>query len=73
MPQRVLATKLHIPPWRPGNVARPHLIARLQAWPGGGAQTDRGLRASRLWEGTLMVEWVNTPDDYRRVALACLG
>ncbi|MCB9077026.1 MAG: hypothetical protein H6631_05515 [Anaerolineaceae bacterium] len=58
-PDILLATKLYIPPPRPGSVARPHLVARLEA----GLQRQPGLTLISAPPGfgktTLLGQWIH--------------
>lgn len=72
MQQRVLTTKLHIPPWRVGNVARPRLVALAQAGIAEGRRLTLISAPAGYGKTTLVVEWVQALQTARPVAWLAL-
>lgn len=70
MPNRLLATKFHAPAWRPGSVARPRLVERLQAGLAAGrpgAPPNGRSLAIRAWLATALGQ----PDVLALAQAAC--
>ena len=59
MPTHILATKLYIPPRRPGIVLRPRLIERLNEGVSSGRQLTLVSAAAGFGKTTLVSEWVS--------------
>lgn len=71
MTQRLLETKLHIPAWRPTQVARPQLVAALHAGLAMGRKLTLISAPAGYGKTTLATEWVHAlPDDQRVIWLA---
>ncbi len=61
MPAPILATKLYIPPPRPGLVSRPHLVARLNEGLAAGRKLTLISAAAGFGKTTLLCEWISSP------------
>ncbi len=72
MMQRLLETKLHIPPWRAGSVSRTHLVAALQAGLEAGSKLTLISAPPGYGKTTLAVEWVQKAAIDRHVAWLAL-
>lgn len=59
MPNRLLATKFHAPAWRPGSVARPRLVERLQAGLAAGRPLTLIAAPAGYGKTTLAAEWLH--------------
>jgi LuxR family maltose regulon positive regulatory protein len=67
----LLATKLHVPAWRPGFVSRPRLVAALER--GGGRKLTLVSAGAGFGKTTLLAEWLaTTPAGERPVAWVSL-
>ncbi|GIK71961.1 MAG: helix-turn-helix transcriptional regulator [Chloroflexota bacterium] len=66
MTLRVLETKLHVPRWRAGNVARARLVAALEAGVAAGSKLTLISAPPGYGKTTLAVEWVQRTVDGRR-------
>src|SRR5215510_6418976 len=60
MPVPILATKLYIPPPRPGVVSRPRLIERLNEGLAMGCRVTLISAAAGFGKTTLVSEWIST-------------
>jgi LuxR family maltose regulon positive regulatory protein len=67
MTQRLLETKLHIPAWRPNQVARPQLVAALHAGLAAGRKLTLISAPAGYGKTTLATEWVHALADNQRV------
>jgi LuxR family maltose regulon positive regulatory protein len=70
--QRVLTTKLHIPTWRAGNIARPHLVELAQAGLAAGRRLTLISAPAGYGKTTLMVEWAQSLPVSHQVAWLAL-
>src|SRR5829696_315827 len=67
----LLATKLHVPAWRPGFVSRPRLVAALER--GGGRKLTLVSAGAGFGKTTLLAEWLTTtPAGERPIAWVSL-
>ena len=61
MPAPILATKLFIPPARPGIVPRPHLIERLNEGLAMGCKLTLLSASAGFGKTTLISDWIASP------------
>ena len=70
MPTPILATKLYIPPPRPGLVSRPHLVARLNEGLAAGRKLTLISASAGFGKTTLLSEWISLNAERRMQTLA---
>jgi LuxR family maltose regulon positive regulatory protein len=63
MALRLLSTKFHVPPWRPGYVQRRRLVERLQAGWAQRARLTLVCAPAGYGKSTAVVEWLQTLDQ----------